>query len=202
MRYLTLSLILIISSTVLAQTQWGLRAGMNFNDIRLDNAPFLPNSYFRNNISFHIGTFVEFSLNKKLAIHSGLQFIQKGANSSNYNNNPATETRINLNYLEAPLLISFRMTKVIILEAGPSIGYKLSVNETPVDYSKILNESFDQKFDFGLNAGLRVALSKKVLLWGRYFYGLSEVNNFSGISLDPKPTSKNRNFQLGLGYIF
>lgn len=191
----------VICFAVNAQPKWGLRTGMNFNEITLEDAPALPLSYFRKNVGFHVGGFGEFSLVKNLYAHVELQYIQKGANSSDYDTTPSTDTRINLHYVEAPVLISYKIFKIINLEAGPSISCLLSATETPADSSKDLDQIFSNDFDFGLNGGIRIAVYKNVALWGRYYYGLTRPATFSYLPTTSYD-SKIKNFQVGLGYLF
>lgn len=201
MKSIALLFCAVICFAANAQPQWGLRAGINFNEITLEDAPALPLSYFRKNVGIHIGGFGEFGLGKSLFVHAGLQYIQKGANSYDYDTSPSTETRINLHYLEAPVLISYKLFKIINLEAGPSFGYQLSATETPADDSKDLDQIFENDFDFGLNGGLRVSVYKNLAVWGRYYYGLTQPATFS---YAPTSSYKStiKNLQLGLGYLF
>jgi len=194
----------LIGIASIAQPQWGVKAGVNFNQIKLDNAPFLPEHYFRNNTGFHIGGFGEFSLNRNQTnfLHIGLQFIQRGANSANYNTSPAQETRINLYYLEAPVLISRKLFKIMYVELGPSISYKLYSREAPADDSKNLGQVFPNKVDFGLNGGLRVAIYQQISIWSRYYQGFSQTSHFPNVFFDLTPETTQKNFQIGLGYSF
>lgn len=184
-----------------AQPQWGLRAGMNFNEIDIGDTPSISVGYFRKNVGFHVGGFGEFGLIKNLSAHVGLQYIQKGANSSDYDTRPSTNTRINLHYIEAPVLISYKIFKIINLEAGPSISCLLSATETPADSSKDLDQIFSNDFDFGLNGGMRIAVYKNVALWARYYYGLTRPATFSYLPTTSYD-SKIKNLQVGLGYLF
>jgi len=200
-------LIILVASVLcwnitVAQTQWGVKAGINYNEVRLENVPFLPISGLRSNIGFHIGGFGELGLSKKWFLHMGLQFIQMGANSTNYTTNPSTKTRINLNYLEMPILISHKLVKTLRLEFGPSISYTLSAKETPADTSKNLDQIFVNDFDFGINGGLRIAVYENISVWGRYYHGFRQPSNFPNMLIDTKPESTKKNFQLGIGYSF
>jgi hypothetical protein len=203
MKHFALLLVLLLGSLAsIAQPQWGFKAGINHNQIKLEKTPFLSNSYFRNNIGFHIGGFGDFSLNrdKKWVLHTGLQFIQRGANSSIYTSSPTQETRVDIYYLEAPILVSRKLFKIFQLELGPSISFKLHATEKPTDDSKNLDRIFINNFDFGLNGGLRVTLYNQISVWGRYYQGLSQTSYFTNVFSNTTFKNTKKNFQFGLGY--
>jgi hypothetical protein len=175
-----------------AQPVFGVKCGVNLNDVVVENAPFLPIHLYERNVGFNIGVFTQFNLIEKLALNTELQFIQKGANSD--------DIRINLNYLELPLLVSFTPIKMLSVEAGPGISYLISANAqhgTPN-----ASDVFDKPFDFGLTAGIKIHATDKISIVCKYYYGLSSVRDFVNIYIDTTPTSANRNWQFGMSYSF
>lgn len=175
-----------------SQPVFGVKGGINLNEIVIENAPFLPILTYENNVGFHIGIFSQFTLIEQLAIRPELQFIQKGANSD--------DSRINLNYLELPLLVSFAFIKMFRVEAGPSVSYLLSANAL-TDGTPDGSEVFDKPLDFGFTGGIRINFNNKISMVGRYYYGLSPNRSFPTTLPDFNPTSVNRNFQVGLSYL-
>jgi hypothetical protein len=130
---------------------------------------------------------------ERLTISPELQFIQKGADSGN--------ERINLNYLELPVVFSFAPVRILSLEAGPSISYLVSAKTSNPSARDVISP-FDKPFDFGLNAGVGINLTNKISITGRYYYGLSSVRSFPQTLPDTNPTCTNRNFQMGISYLF
>jgi hypothetical protein len=171
---------------VYSQPVFTLKGGININDIIVESAPFLPTRLYEKSIGFHVGVISQFSLLKKLVISPELQFIQKGASSE--------ETKVNLNYLELPLMISFTPIRILSIEMGPSASYLLSTNKND------LSEAFNEPFDFGLTSGVKINLSNKFSILGRYYYGFSSVRSFPTTSPDFNPSAKNKNFQFSLCY--
>ncbi|MBX2915033.1 MAG: PorT family protein [Cyclobacteriaceae bacterium] len=184
-----------------AQTRWGIRGGANLNSINLEYAPFLTNRYFENNYAFHLGGFAETTINKKGALHTGFQLIQMRVNSRNFNNTPATSTRINLNFIEAPVLLVMGLSnRLLSIEIGPSFLYRLSASENPNDMSKNLDQIFSNKLEAGMNGGIRFLAANKIVIWSRYYHGFKQTSNFP-ITSTYKPQNIKTNFQVGLGYI-
>ena len=108
---LILCLSLTFAANSYSQVPIGIKAGLNINDILIENAPFFPVNLFRPNIGFHVGLISKFSLMNPLSFNPELIFIQRGANSSKTEGGIKVDYRINLNYLELPLLLSINSTK-------------------------------------------------------------------------------------------
>lgn len=101
-----------------------------------------------------------------------------------------------MNYLEMPFLAHLAFGRdrgmQFFIHAGPQIGFLLSDSEsiagdwegTLSDGANLVTEqhgkAIDNKFDYGIAAGLGVELRTKIghfLLEGRYYYGLSDFYN-------------------------
>ncbi len=171
-----------------SQPVLAVKGGININDVIVAGAPFLPIRLYEKSIGFHVGVISNYSLFEKLAIAPELQFIQKGASSE--------ETRVNLNYLELPVMISFTPIRILSIEMGPTAGYLLSTNKND------LSDPFDNEFDLGLTSGVKINLNKKISMITRYYYGFSSVRSFPQTSPDLEQTAKNRNFQFSMCYSF
>lgn len=95
----------------------GIYLGMNTSQINGDNL----NGY--NMPGANIGVFTSYDLNERARILFELAFFQKGARE------PISDTssfnRVRLNYLEIPLLVSYKW-KRLSFEAGPALDILLS----------------------------------------------------------------------------
>jgi len=196
MKKLIIVTLVVLTTLEFGYTQpvFGIRGGINLNDIVMDGAPALPKHLYENNIGFHISVLSQFSLFKQLSICPELQFIQKGANSG--------DNRINLNYLELPIIISFAPLKILSVEAGPSMAYLLSAKESPNDGTPDVSDVFDQPFDFGLTGGIKINATDKISIICRYYHGLNTIRSFPLTSPATNQTSVNQNFQFGMSYSF
>jgi len=165
------------------KNKFGAKAGLNFAFITGDNSEDLdPNT------DFHFGLLAEIPLSEKFSFQPELIYSGQGAEL-----NIASEGRINLNYLNLPLIGKYYVTKQLSLEAGPQIGYLLSTKGGTLDYKDLL-----KPIDYGVNFGFGYKLDNGLNFSARYNLGLSNINDVDGF------TDKNRNgvFQLSVGYFF
>ncbi len=100
------------------------------------------------------GLSVNAKLSKKASIELGFFFSQKGAR---HNQNPEkgdfTFYRVNLNYIDLPLIFKYNVNATYFLTGGPSIAYLINYQED--------NEAGNwdgvypfEKFEYGINVGL------------------------------------------------
>lgn len=201
------SLLVICLSSAYGQAPFGIKAGINRNDIVIENAPFLPARLYQPNVGFHAGVFTQIRL-FKLYINPELQFVQRGCNSSAYlfgsiqlgSPQPASDTRINLNYIELPLLFTFFRFKSISLEAGPNTSIQLSAIEISDNGKKDVSDRFNKPFDFGINGGIKATIGPKISMVGRYYHGLGSVLQFPLYAPFTLPTGSSKTIQFSLHY--
>ncbi len=200
---LIMVLIFICSLNSYGQTSFGIKGGVNYNDIVIENAPFLPISLYRPNIGFHVGVFTRIRI-ANLYVNPELLFVQRGCNSSPFlfgSIQPATDTRINLNYIELPLLVTLFRFKLISLEAGPNTSVKLSAKEISDNGKKDVSDRFNKPFDFGISGGIKAIIGQKISIAGRYYHGLGTVLHFPLVAPNTYPTSSSKNIQFSLHYL-
>ena len=186
-----------IVSSISAQIKFGYKAGMNFSNTMktIDN----DNSVLH---SFNTGVFSNFYLSPQCFFNIELLYSVKGYNGIIIR----TGTSANgLNYLSLPVLIGWKADKRIEFLLGSEFSYLTkAVKKNKNDKSTVTN--FYQKFDVGIDAGVRYSISKKVKVEGRYNYGLCKVkrqffiydNSGHGFST----SGFNRVFQLDADFIF
>lgn len=193
MKNLLLTIFLGVCVSGYSQIPLGLKAGVNINEIAMSN---VSDSFLDENhssvVSFHIGVFSKLRLSDKFDLIPELQYIRKG-----YNYNPSYgEGEIRLDYIELPLLISYKPISLLAIEAGPSFGIKTKEN-THIGLYK--------PTDIGAVGGLRFNLTSKWSVVGRYYYGITSVKDIqynSGPNQVPveKVSTYNRNLQFSIAY--
>lgn len=119
----------------------------------------------------------------------------------------ASTIRLNLTYLQVPLLAVVNLGENVNLHAGPYVAYLLGANVS----NDSENDSYDtvdeidrgdfNDLDFGVAAGIGFELDPLVIGL-RYNYGLRDVGNGSGIAGELTEDSRNSSFQLSLGFGF
>ena len=196
--------VLISSLPVLevsAQTKprTGIKGGLNASTLYLDNVDD------RNErIGFHVGLFTQIPVTPFFAIQPELQYTTKGV-SANYNLLGNTgKNNFNLNYVELPVLATFKLGNSVDLQAGPYASYLVSSKVTTdgdfgSDYRNINRDNFNT-FDYGIAGGLNIYFGK-ALLGLRYGQGLQPVAK-DGAARLLMGKAKNAVGQVSLGFAF
>ncbi|MCL6294796.1 porin family protein [Jejuia spongiicola] len=152
---------------------YGVRGGYNISNLSFDTAPTMTNKH-RNSI--YIGFFANIGLSKTVSLVPEIQFSAEGAN----------EEKLHLDYIQAPILLRFRLSEKVHIAAGPQVGLKVHKYEDGV-----------KNFAYSGVGGLEYKLSHVLFADVRYTYGFSNI-------FDEKLNveAKNSNIQIGIGYKF
>jgi len=192
-RALVLILTILNSYFTFGQTAIGIKGGPNYNTITIKNAPYLPVHLYQPSIGFHAGVFTKVNIADMLSINPELVFVQRGAMTNN-------NSRINLNYLELPILFSIRSGKFIVLELGPNASLLLSAKEKTDTGKQDVSNQFNKSYDFGINGGLTFHINKKFSVAGRYYRGFLSVMSFTRTLPITYPTGISQTVQCSLHY--
>lgn len=186
-------LIGILTSTVYCQSKlnYFIKGGINFSNItnyQFNNKPI---------ISYNIGVGTELKINKKFNFQPEMQLSLQGWKDiltirQNFDQ-PLSEykIKIQLYYLNIPLLTKLKINEFINFNVGPQIGYLVSTSINNSDF-QINNSSFN-KIDYGVLIGTDITI-KDFFIDLRYYFGLAEVLKIGN--------SKNSLAQLAIGYKF
>jgi long-subunit fatty acid transport protein len=136
-------------------------------------------------VGFQVGGFAEIKISDKFAVQPELMFSAQGAESDG--------EKLNLNYLNIPVLAKYYVAKSFSLEAGPQIGFLLSAKEDGEDFKDYLSST-----DFGFNFGAGYDFTENLSAGLRYNLGLSNIID----SEDNDGSIKNSVFSVSLGYKF
>jgi len=135
-KILLILLVVSISSQLNAQVKFGLKAGLNANNISKDLEPDSDDELYTSKMlfSYHVGASVEIGFSDALSLQSGLLYTTKGwevdldevlkdeidagANIDGY-------YRFMFNYLEVPLNIAYKFGDIQVY-AGPYVSLMLS----------------------------------------------------------------------------
>ncbi|MGV3559129.1 porin family protein [Larkinella arboricola] len=193
----------VISSLTLldaaAQTtpRTGIKGGLNASTLYLDNVED------RNErIGFHVGVFTQIPVSSFFAIQPELQYSMKGV-SADYNLLGASgRNTFKLNYVELPVLATFKLGNSVDLQAGPYASYLVSSKvasegDLGSDYRSINRDNFNT-FDYGLAGGLNIYFGT-VLLGLRYGQGLQPVAK-DGAARLVMGKAKNAVGQVSIGF--
>jgi len=178
---LVLISVLMVSVTF-AQVSWDVRAGSNLSG--------LSEGDLTRKFGVKLGFGMEYAFSDLFAIRPALFYSVKGASDGDTPFDFSPKNTMKLNYIEVPVLASFRFKLAekfgITLNAGPSLGY--CVSKKPVSFTEL------NYFDLGANMGLDFVFNKKFVVGVESQYGISELaknNNMHNI-----------NYSLLFGYRF
>ncbi len=159
-KVLLILLLVSISSQLNAQVKFGLKAGLNGNNISKDLEPDSDDELYTSKLSFsyHIGATVELGLSDVLSLQSGLLYTTKGwavdidevlkediADGLEFDG----YYRFMFSYLEVPVNIAYKFGNIQVY-AGPYISLMLSGKEkydiTMTELDESHTESDERKY--------------------------------------------------------
>jgi opacity protein-like surface antigen len=176
--FLVVTLLTIFQTTnAQSNIRFGVKAGLNY-------ANFTNTEVKTDAITnYHAGILVEISLFDNLAIQPELLYSTVGASYDNV----SEEINNELGYISIPVLAKFNLSESMFLEVGPQGSFLLSKKGE-------VNINNYNTFDFSVNAGLGVNLTKNLFVSARYNLGLTEIARDAD--------AKNSVFQLSAGLLF
>ncbi|MBS1667402.1 MAG: PorT family protein [Bacteroidetes bacterium] len=167
--------------------QLGAKGGVNLSQIqgRAFDQAF--------NYGYSLGGYAEINVTKHLGFQPELLWNEYQARTADNANqiytNLSNGTNIRLNYLSIPLLLSFKPTKIISIQAGPQFGVLIKSSQTFVDNTK----SAFKTGDFSMLAGVQLNLGW-FKLGGRYVYGLTNSDKVGNLD-----SWKSQGYQVYVG---
>tara|TARA_R110002049_G_scaffold309155_1_gene517691 strand:+ start:7758 stop:8285 length:528 start_codon:yes stop_codon:yes gene_type:complete len=171
---LLLVVLLVISAQGFSQgAKYGVRGGYNISNLDFDGTPIMTNEH-RN--SMYIGFLADYSFSKSVSVQPEIQFSAEGAKDES----------IQLDYIQAPILLKLRLSDKIYLGAGPQVGIKI-----PKVDDDLRNMAYS-----GVGA-IEYKLNYALFVDARYTYGFSNI-----FDEDLGVSAKNTNIQIGIGYKF
>lgn len=181
-------LVTVVLSAAAQPFKLGVKFGTSINK--------LSGNSFKDGFTFgyHAGAFSEIKLSNKFFLQPEVYFSEVNVDSSsNFDTIYTTLGKkiegIKLGYLSIPVLLNFKVNKLLVLQLGPQYGILLNKNVA-------LLESGKQAFkagDFSMVGGIQLKLAN-LRVYGRYVIGLQNLN-----SIDKKETWKSQSIQLGVG---
>lgn len=181
-----LATILMTGSTFAQHANIGFKVGLNSYNINRNSG-----SSYDSKLGLNIGMFGHIHLDKQLAFQPEIVYSSQGAKYTFL----GTETTINLDYINVPLLFQYMFDNGFRLEVGPQIGFLASAK------SKTNNSTTDIKsdikaIDFSLGLGVGYVDTKSGFgVDARYNLGLSNINENSSTK------ATNAGFQFGIFYL-
>ncbi|MBC7886348.1 MAG: PorT family protein [Ferruginibacter sp.] len=182
---------MLVTGTVTAQhsaqkVNIGIKGGLNLYNINNENG-------FKYDVKpgFNIGLLGHIHLAPQMALQPEIVYSSQGAKSQ------GTDSKLNLDYINVPVLFQYMFDNGFRLQAGPQVGFlvsaKTKINDTKTD----MKDSY-KPVDLGLSAGIGYVHPPSGFgVDLRYNLGLTDINEISAVN----SKSTNRGGQLGVFYL-
>lgn len=179
--------ILTVISVGIVQAQninVGIKGGLNAYNLSNDNG-----GEFDTKLGANVGLLGHIHMARQFALQPEIVFSMQGANSAD------GDTKLNLNYINVPVLFQYMFDNGFRLQAGPQVGFLMSAKVSNGSSTDV-KDSFND-IDLGLSFGASyVQPSTGFGFDVRYNYGLSDIAESSLVE------TYNRGFQVGVFYLF
>ncbi|MDO9594061.1 MAG: porin family protein [Lutibacter sp.] len=167
--------------SVNAQTSFGAKAGVNSATLigDVDGNKSL--------IGFNAGLFAEIAVADSFYIQPELFYSTQGTDDYRYD--LVFVDKLNLDYINLPIMFKYDVANRFYLEAGPQVGFLVSAKRGDVD----VKDDFEST-DFGANFGLSYGFTENLFAQARYNIGLSDIDKNE---LNDKVSNAGLSFSLG-----
>lgn len=185
--YLLLAVFLQAGSVTAQHVNFGIKGGLNVYTINNENE-----ENYDSRAGFNLGLLSHIHLAKQWALQPEIMYSSQGAKINTGN----IETKINLDYINIPVLVQYMFDNGFRLQAGPQLGFLVNAKSKTGGLSVDIKENLNT-VDFGLAVGAGYVHTPSGFgVDARYNFGLSNINENSSYK------SFNRGFQLGVFYLF
>ncbi len=182
---------------------WGLRGGLNLSNIH-EKTDADVTADWENRAGFRLGMVIGAPLKGKLYIEPGIYFTTLGMKYTD----DKDEMKLNINYLQIPILLTFRPhigeNTRLHLSAGPyvacGVGGKMKFNKVKVDIFG--DDELVKRFDGGISFSGGFSIKRFYIGMG-YDLGLvnieSKSSDSAAVVVGASSETYNRNFWVGIG---
>jgi len=199
---LALLLTIIVGCTSAnAQFRWGVKAGVNLNNLKLQDFP--SNFTDDNGCGFTGGVMTEFQVPiVGLCLDASLMYTRMSASSDIYTSaegfgQAVKSTSPNKDFLEVPINLKYKFPIPMVqpyLFTGPSFAFKLGGDD----------DVFKTKtFQCAWNIGVGVELLSHVQISGSYGFGVNNImESMAGVQTSDNIKLKNNYWTITAAYLF
>ena len=192
MKKITLSaLALLFAIGLSAQTHFGIKGGLNFDNMKIKN---IPDVSVKNATGWHAGVAMQAKLALGFVFQPELLYSVK---SIGLNGLSSKNSTVNFNYIELPLNLQWGVDLIILrpfVMASPYLSYLLGTNGKPQEWSGVKN------IDYGFGAGFGVDIWK-LQVTGKWNWGFGKLGEIKHNDISVNANNL-KGFQLSLGLLF
>ena len=180
---LVLSAMVIPISLIAQDARTGIKGGLNVSNLYIDDV-----SDENLRPGFHLGVFTQLPISDFFVIQPEVLYSTKGARAT-YDADIVDlegEYKFNLNYVDVPILATFKLGESADIQVGPYISYLVSTNVSTsgdvLDGTSELNRDNFNRIDYGLSAGFELNFNA-ISVGTRYNYGLAQIADSEGAEI-------------------
>jgi hypothetical protein len=171
------SALIVFGVSEQASAQWktraGIKGGINASNLYVDD---VDDENAR--IGFHVGFYGQMAPSEAITLQAELLFSTRGAEDHYSDGVFEQEVKYNLNYIDLPLLVVFKVGESVEFHAGGYASYLVGAN---ISYDGDFANGEDEidrdhlkQYDLGLAGGVGVNFGA-IQVGARYNYGLVEL---------------------------
>lgn len=213
-------IITVIAVASLSAQKVGVKAGVNFANM---NGSYMDLLLIEGDVEtsgrtgFHLGAITEFELSDKINLQAEVLYSTQGFEGFEYNNITHEFTQ-QMDYLTIPIMLEYKITDELSLQAGPQIaflasskydwGFDVNTVSGDANFEAEANKELENQsnnMDFGLNFGAEYTMESGLFFNARYSLGLGNVFKYNANEHDIELKNadlKNSVIQLSIGYSF
>lgn len=192
-KFLILAVMMLTTMTVSAQMRAGSWAVMPKAGFNLATVTDADDASMR--FGLVAGADLIYQVNEPLAISFGVLYSMQGAKAKVKENGVTIKNKLNMDYVNIPILANFYVTRGLALKAGIQPGFNVKHKMKVESGGSSVESDIPnfKSFDFAIPIGISYEISNFVID-ARYNLGLTKLWDQEGSS------SKNSVFQFTLGY--
>ena len=175
--------------------RWGVKTGANLTTIRTDEQSIDYNA----KVAFFLGVLAEFEVADRVYIQPELFFSQQGANyytPTCFLCPSGPSGKVNLNYLNIPVMAKFKLSDAFFIEAGPQAGILLSAKWKEDGQAREDIKDEIKSTDFGAGLGVGFEFDSGLFLGARFNYGFNNISELANTNIH------NSVLSLSIGWMF
>lgn len=180
-----LGFVLAISSFAQERAKFALKGGLNVSTLNVVDSD--DDDEIDSKIGLHIGATAHLHLSPQWALQPELQYSQEGAEAGG--------AKINLDYINIPVMVQYMFNNGFRLEAGPQLGLLVNSKYKDDDFEEDAGDDF-KTTNVSLGFGLNYLSYSGFGAGARYNLGLSDISE------DGDTKIKGNTLQISLFYMF
>ncbi len=181
-----------------AQVKFGVKAGPQLTNFVGDDSEDADMK-----VGFNVGGFANIRFSEQFAFQPELLFSLQGAKSEYEILGTNVEEKVNLSYINIPLMMKWYAYDGLNFEFGPQVGFNVAAKYKAEAAGESEEGDIDDvsTVDFGVNIGAGYEMSNGLNFGLRYGRGLTSLFDVEDVNGD-KYKIYNSVISLGVGYTF